>query len=407
MSTRMSIVTRTVMLTSAIAAIVVVVLRRRRPAQVEPAESVEQVEPDPGEDDFGFLLDVGEQQTGPVFDVQDLEVVDVASPLRYDPHREAVLQQMLDLRGGRQQQWRTSRSGHVVQLSEGREALVLQRAIARPTAQQALSALIDQRAAVTERLGGAAPAIALAWPEQAVVGFENKLEGYVAPALADDFVTELGRRDRVVRTLPIALGGKGKQNHRLAGEERLELVRLVTSWISAMHRSNVVHGAIDLHSVAFSTDPLRIAALDYTSARVLGSGPFYDADAATPAISSLDADRESFAKMAFHLLVPEAGGDMSRFMSIPGNLPGLSHQATRRLQRLWVRANGYKGAVPTMLEWAEALGAPQVDVPAVLPVEYSAERDGLDPLADQPEEQEAAVGAGGDDDLGDTGHLAD
>lgn len=329
--------------------------RSRRPA--EPMTMVDENEV-PGRIDTFF--DSDDRAGVATFTREELFTVGTAhTQLDLDPRRKAAVLQQFDIKMGQRQLWRKSSRGQFLEIADGREVLVLNHLVSRPTAERALKALVAQRAAVEQALGAKVSQVDLLWPREIVVGFDGGIEGYIAPVLDPDFLATGKGSKLIVRTLNLSGGSRGKKGP-VDAPVSLELVRLVATWLRALHGANVIHGGLDLTSLAFAEGPTRIAALDYSNARVLGHGPWSD----TSLDSSLDKDRKAMARIAFALLVPDATM-MANWLSASKNVPGLvkDQRLTERLRWLWARSTGNAGSMPTVEEWAAALAQvePSVD----------------------------------------------
>ncbi|WP_159081270.1 hypothetical protein [Nocardioides sediminis] len=254
----------------------------------------------------------------------------------------------------------------------GRPDLVL-KTFARPIAGgvREFQQLIDRGERVQRVL--AASKVDLCWPEE-VHGSATDLEGYVMPRLQTSNyfpVATKGGIKQIERTLDWAIWTSNafQVPFKVTDADRLEIVRCVARWLSAMHDTDVAYGDVSFKNLCFSLDPeVRVAVFDFDSARVLGSRSFtaqetahspdwHDPYASSGFAATLDTDRYKFALLAFRLLVSrQLGGDLDP-ANVPVAVSGLSAAQTHRLRTLWSRAAGASGSRPSMREWLDALAA--------------------------------------------------
>lgn len=277
---------------------------------------------------------------------------------KLDPRRQAALEQGVYLRKGEEQVWRQSAHGRFLQGDDGRETFRLDQPVFRLSAEEALRSLIERGCPVSEQLGSAVDRVSLRWPSDVVVAFDGGIEGYIAEGLAPEFLADGRNSQRTIRTLDFALGDPGRRGAPMDAAGRLQLVRSVAAWVRALHAEDVVHGSLSFKSVAYAADDLRVAALDYGTARVMGRGPWHNLSASPEGgtdrlrASSLDDDRKRFAHLAFALLLPEAQ-NMEGWLHGHEDVYGLDAAETSRACWLWTRSCGASGTMPTMDEWAD------------------------------------------------------
>lgn len=274
---------------------------------------------------------------------------------RMDLHELTAAQQRTRIASDSGQPWRHSGRATVRDSRDGDEARMFDDHVAQRLAERAFDDLLPRGTDVRERLGRAAERVDLAWPHEAVLGYDGGVTGYFMSRLDPLFLVESPRRGRAVRTLDTAKD--------LNDAEVLELVRTVAQWLRAMHTAGVVFGDLGQRSLAYATGPMRIRVLDYDTVRVAGrcsmlvSDPEAEHDPLAPVgESSYDSDRFLFAQLAFRLLVTRTNDGAIAPEAVPAHFPGLDVRNTARLRHLWQRATGPRGTRPTLDEWVVALG---------------------------------------------------
>jgi hypothetical protein len=273
------------------------------------------------------------------------------------PHLNLRQQQALaqehDLQGGEVLESRRGRGGNFVRLQDGREAFRLNEPVLDAASERSLNRLIAREPDVLASIGARRGSLDLRWPAELIHGFDGGVRGYFTSELEARALANVMDSGSAVRTLAFATKRIRGVSETYGGEDRLELVRILAAWVAAMHAADVVHGSLDLNTIAFSTNPLTVSPLEYATARTLGTRAW--AGGANARDTTLDDDRRAFASIAFALLAPQAEGDVSRWLSVPPNLPGIDARMHTRLQWLLARADGAKGTTPTVEEWVRAL----------------------------------------------------
>lgn len=209
----------------------------------------------------------------------------------------------------------------------------------------------------------------LCWPEE-VEASGSELRGYVMPRIQSEFYFDVKGRARE-RSLDWAVSVQKAFviPFSVTGQDRLELVRLISRWLKSMHDHNLVYGDLSWKNVAFSVSPeIRVSIFDFDSTRLIGApsftghGALHTIDWTDPAAvdgpPTLDSDRYRFAALAFRLLVSKDLRASIDPETVPRSLPGLHDTDVQRLTRLWRRACGPSGTRPTLVEWCSALDVP-------------------------------------------------
>lgn len=228
-------------------------------------------------------------------------------------------------------------------LDDGDEAVLLPHPEERPTAEQALSALITRRARVRDALGAAAPQVDLHWPKEALLGYDGGIRGYLSPALSPGFVV-VGGRPRILAEVVRARGTTQQQ--------RVELVSLVARWLAALHAADVIHGDLDASSLACSLDPIAVAPITLGSARVIGHGPWHGQGRAD---ATFNDDRYALARLILEALAPQGATDLEEWLSSGQQMAGIEPAGRRYFDHLSRRALQNRAASPSAQQWIAAL----------------------------------------------------
>lgn len=228
-------------------------------------------------------------------------------------------------------------------LDDGDEAVLLPDPEERPTAEQALGALITRRARVRDALGAAEPQVDLHWPKEAVLGAHGGIRGHLSPALSPEFVVGGGRP----RVLADVLG-----DPNTAQAQRVELVSLVACWLAALHAADVIHGDLDASSLACSLDPIAVAPIALGSARVIGHGPWHGQGRPN---ATLNDDRYALARLILEALAPQGVTDLEEWLSSGQQVAGIEPARRRYFDHLGRRALQNRAACPTAQQWVAAL----------------------------------------------------
>lgn len=216
------------------------------------------------------------------------------------------------------------------------------------------------------------PSVDLCWPLEAR-GTDQVLEGYLMPRIKPEFYFEASNRRRTIRRerqLDWAVSGPIVAGFQIpfvtTDADRLELLRLFTLWLGAMHERELVYGDISWKNFSFSLNPVRLAVYDFDQTRIVGVASFTRGepadsvdwkDESAPEIgpATLDTDRYRYALMAFRLLVSKDRHSHIDENAVPAELSGFDRTQTARLRALWRRAAGLWGSRPTVAEWAAIL----------------------------------------------------
>lgn len=228
-------------------------------------------------------------------------------------------------------------------LDDGDEAVLLPHPEERPTAEQALNALITRRARVRDALGAAAPQVDLHWPKEALLGYDGGIRGHLSPPLSHEFVVAGGRPrilDEVLRA------------HGTTQQQRVELVSLVARWLAALHAADVIHGDLDASSLAYSLDPIAVAPIMLGSARVIGHGPWHGRGRAD---ATLNDDRYALARLILEALAPQGVTNLEEWLSSGQQVTGIEPARRRYFDHLSRRALQNRAACPTAQQWIAAL----------------------------------------------------
>lgn len=228
-------------------------------------------------------------------------------------------------------------------LDDGDEAILLPHLEERPTAEQALGALIARRSRVGDALGAAAPQVDLHWPKEAVLGSHGGIRGHLSPALAPEFVVAGGR----TRVLADVL-----RDPNTTQEQRIELVSLVARWLAALHAADVIHGDLDASSLACSLNPIAVAPIALGSARVIGHGPWHDQGRED---ATLNDDRYALARLILDALAPQSVTDLEAWLSSGQRVAGVEPARRGYFDHLSRRALQNRAACPTAQQWVAAL----------------------------------------------------
>jgi hypothetical protein len=239
-----------------------------------------------------------------------------------------------------------------------------------PSAALEFERILEAGREVTFRLSG--QPITVTWPEQAVVS-SGGLDGYVMPRIRDDFYFEIQTRLRKRRELRELMFAIPRKQAIAAVEapsdlERLTLVRLVASFLDAMHRSDLVYGDISWVNFTYALGPQpRLCVLDFDSTRRVGGPPFTRKPAADTVdwhdpslgrgwrLATLDIDRYKFALLVMRLLITRDLGSPLDSQVTVDPVPGLRSDQVAMLQHLLRRAAGPSGTRPQLSEWRTAL----------------------------------------------------
>lgn len=211
--------------------------------------------------------------------------------------------------------------------------------------------------------------IDLCWPLEPR-GTGLTLEGYVMPRLKPEFYFDIPNARRTTRRersldWAVRTAAGFQVPFSTTDADRLELLRLFTRWLGAMHERQLVYGDISWKNFSFSVAPVRLAVYDFDQTRVVGVASFTRRrpaetvdweDASAPiGPATLDTDRYKYALLAFRLLVSRDLGSRLDENAVPAKLPGFDLVQTARMRALWRRAAGRWGTRPTVAEWAAVL----------------------------------------------------
>lgn len=187
------------------------------------------------------------------------------------------------------------------------------------------------------------------WPDEVLIDDRGNVMGYLAPALDDAFLARGEDADsQNPRTIADALETGDPE---LTLDQRLAIAAAVCRWLQAQHDAGLVNGQVDGKHLLIDSTGSRITPLHYRRLRQFGSS-----DWGRGAVGSQDADRAGFARLAWMLLVPK---DEKPVAWLEGAHPvaGLDEFHAARVRSLLSRSLGNAGTMPTMPEWAAALGA--------------------------------------------------
>ncbi|MBN8738290.1 MAG: hypothetical protein J0H86_02185 [Xanthomonadaceae bacterium] len=214
--------------------------------------------------------------------------------------------------------------------------------------------------------------ITATWPT-AICGDRDVVEGYVMRRIPPQFKIELQtpyrkeHRDATLDQAFVAGNSKFSPTQPVTADERMQLLRLVGTFLDTLHRNDFVYGDLSLKNMLFSRTPTQLLVMDMDGVRKISARLIPEKDLLhTPDWKDplspdqiplgFDLDRYKFALLVYRLLVANSvsaplpkARESSAFTNIGNKVNGRLGFLLRRA------AVGEVGSRPPINEWLDAL----------------------------------------------------